>query len=83
MGAISLARWLRPSVTDIKLKDAQLFNDVAQIQGQLARTDFNARLVRERLYDLAKRGAIFSPSIYSLLDKRIQREELALLQPTT
>ena len=35
---------------------------------------FNARLVREMLYDLEKRGAVYKQVVFNILDKRIARE---------
>ncbi|RIV45533.1 hypothetical protein [Burkholderia pseudomallei] len=73
---ITVARWARPdAVVTERTKIAQLLSDMASAQALLSLPDFNARLLRERLYELAKRGAAFKQVAYSLLDKRISREE--------
>jgi hypothetical protein len=53
--------------------------EMGNVQGRLGKSHFNPQLLRELLYDLEKKGAVFSPFIYHLLDKRIAREGPALL----
>lgn len=75
MATVTLVRWLRPNaVNQQRERLAALLNDMASIQNRLSRDDFNARQVRELLYDVEKRGAVFSPSVFNLLDRRIAAE---------
>ncbi|KAA0075857.1 hypothetical protein CIW54_26085 [Paraburkholderia sp. T12-10] len=75
-GTITAVRWVRPDTTATeRAKIVQLLSDMASAQALLSLPDFNCRLLREQLYNLAKRGAVFKQVAYSLLDKRISREE--------
>jgi hypothetical protein len=56
--------WKQQSLDMIKASDRSKDIDV-----------FNARLMREMLYDLEKRGAIYSQAVFNILDKRIAREQ--------
>jgi len=77
MGTISAVRWLRPDPTiNERAKVLQLLADMSTVQNSLQIFDFNSRLLRDRLYDVARRGAEFNQSVYSLLDKRIAREDV-------
>jgi hypothetical protein len=74
---ITLGRWLNP----IKLqqviqqqKPKELAADMISATVKSKKFDFNARLLRELLYGLEKRGAVYSPSVFNVLDKRIARE---------
>jgi len=72
MATITLVRWLRPNAAKQQRERlAALLNDMASIQNRLSRDDFNARQVRDLLYDVERRGAMFSPSVFNLLDRRI------------
>jgi len=46
-------------------------------QTRLGNRHVNPRLLRELLYDLEKRGAVYSPLVYGLLDKWISRDDSA------
>src|SRR5437868_6957843 len=64
MGSISLARWLRVDVVaQERQKVLRLLFDLSQIQGEFHAMDFNAGVVRERLYHIARRGIVFSPCV--------------------
>lgn len=68
---ITLIRWLKPTST---IQTNQLANDMIIVSDKARNPNFNSRLLRKLLYDLEIRGAIYSPWIFNLLDKRISRE---------
>ena len=77
--AITAVRWLRqkPNSTAADPERSRLFgllNDMAVTQGRMVSNRHNPRLVRERLYDLERRGAVFSQYVYSMLDRWIERD---------
>ncbi|MEI6543967.1 MAG: hypothetical protein WCL60_10620 [Methylococcales bacterium] len=56
-------------------KIKQLSSDMIRVSDRSQDIDvFNARLVREMLYDLEKRGAVYKQAVFNILDKRIARE---------
>ena len=56
-------------------KIKQLSSDMIRVSDRSQDIDvFNARLVREMLYDLEKRGAVYKQVVFNILDKRIARE---------
>lgn len=74
---ITLGRWLNPVKVQRVIeagKPNQLLVDMASTIKRIQKPEFNARLLRELLYDLEKRGAFYSPAIFNLLDKRVARE---------
>ncbi|MFZ3324202.1 MAG: hypothetical protein WA190_17640 [Usitatibacter sp.] len=80
VATITLARWMKPNQVEVaKEKTIKLLNDMAAAQHLMHRRDFNARQLREALYEISSRGAVFSPCAFSLLDRRIRREEITIL----
>lgn len=80
--AITAVRWLRPKPTSTLADDENsrlfgLLNGMARTQGRMVADRPNPRLVRERLYDLERRGAVFSQYVYCMLDRWIAREYAA------
>jgi hypothetical protein len=74
---ITLIRWLKTStsVKATRLENIkQLARDMMTVSDKSRNLGFNPRLLRDLLYDLEKRGAVYSPWIFNLLDKRILRE---------
>jgi hypothetical protein len=75
---VTAIRWLRPdNLKADRFAKWKLLFDMSAVQLRMRTADFNPRLVRECLYDLEKRGAVFSQYVYHLLDKRIARDDLA------
>lgn len=78
IATVTLIRWLHPTrnlKNQRQIELLKLLFDMAFIHERLKHyTQFNARLIRELLYDTEKRGALFSPWAYHVLDKRIARE---------
>jgi hypothetical protein len=76
---ITLIRWLKPSTTlqINKIENYKLLaGDMVTISDKVRSQNFNAKLLMSLLYDLEKRGAVYSPWIFNLLDKRISRESI-------
>lgn len=79
--AITIVRWLRPNeARQEKVRTIRLMIEMSSAQGRLGHMHFNPRLLRELLFDLEKKGAVFSPVVYNLLDKRIARDDAALVR---
>ena len=71
---ITLIRWLRPNEEDkIEERRTKLLADMTSAQDRLKDYHFNPQLLRQLLYDLEKRGSVFSPYVLGLLNKRIKR----------
>lgn len=74
---ITTIRWLRPMrFEQIKAKAKNrilLFKMIRAYESKMKSYSFNPRLLRELLYDLEKKGAVYSPWVYHLLDRIIAR----------
>jgi hypothetical protein len=73
---ISAVRWLRAPravETTSAQKVSRLLTEMIAVHNRLASKHFNAGLVKNLLYSLEDRGAVFSRAVYSVLDKRIAR----------
>ena len=78
LATVTLGRWLNPIKVQQAIQRQELKALVADMIGASEKTrkfDYNARQLRELLYDLEKRGAIYSSSIFNVLDKRIARTQ--------
>jgi len=74
---ITLIRWLRPgSQKQDQDRLRLLLASMCDVYGRIRHGQYNPRLLRELLYDVEKKGAVFSPCVFNLLDKRIARETL-------
>jgi hypothetical protein len=84
MATVTLIRWLRPTkmlANQRQVELLKLLSDMASIHERLKHyAQFNARLIRDLLYDVEKRGAVFSPWAYHIIDKRITREKHEIAQ---
>lgn len=74
---ITIIRWLRPMrFEQIKAKAKNrilLFEMIGVYESKMKSYSFNPRLLRELIYDLEKKGAVYSPWVYHLLDRIIVR----------
>ena len=74
---ITLIRWLNPNnVIKAKLEmkpNLLLIDMISFYEARLNTAEFNPRLVREMLYDLEKKGAVYSPCVFDVLDRMISR----------
>jgi hypothetical protein len=78
LATVTLARWMKPNqVMAAREKVTAILSDMATAQHTMHRWDFNAGQLRQALYDVSGKGAVFSPCVYSLLDRRIAREAAA------
>lgn len=74
---LTVYRWARGlflSYREPHIEQRLLLRDMAAVHQATADWRFNARAVRELLYRVAERGAVFSPWVYHLLDAKIARE---------
>ncbi|MFS2004129.1 hypothetical protein ACEN9F_10945 [Duganella sp. CT11-25] len=74
---ITAVRWLRkkddPKVA-IRAKNFALLSDMASAHQCLKTYDFNAALLKTHLHALEIRGAVFSVTVYNVLEKRLSNE---------
>jgi hypothetical protein len=73
---ITLGRWLHPIKAQGEIerqKSKRLLADMLSVHERLYRIDFNARLLRDLLYNLENRGTVYSHALFNVLDKRIAR----------
>lgn len=73
--AITIIRWLNPNKFK-RQRDSQkptelLFEMIGVYSQHLKKPDFNPILVRELLLDLSKKGAVYSHSVFHILDRKI------------
>lgn len=75
---ITAARWLRKAILahapNPSQKKHELLARMLNCQHLASGPDFNARLLREHLYKVTTDGAVFSPWVFNILDKRIAVE---------
>jgi hypothetical protein len=69
---ITMIRWLNPNKVEklqAKAKPRLLLVDMIGVYNlRLNTIDFNPKLILELLYDLERKGAVYSPWVYHLLD---------------
>lgn len=74
---ITIIRWVRPkknAAIENEQRLLQLLTEMVNTHNRLKTYDFNANLLKTLLHALEIRGAVFSSSIYNILDKRLRRE---------
>lgn len=75
---VTVARWVRLGIAAQAKTPQQVVNDlIGKMVGahELLKSErFNARALRQALYEVSTAGAVFSPWVYNILDARIRRE---------
>jgi len=73
---ITIIRWVNPNralVNHAKAKPRMILADMLSVyDGRFKNRPLNAKLIRELLYDLERKGAVYSPWVYHVLDKMIK-----------
>lgn len=75
---VTVARWIRLGMPAQAKTPQHAINDLmgkmAGAHELLKSEQFNARALRQALYEASSAGAVFSPWVYNILDARIRRE---------
>lgn len=84
MTGVSVARWVSRAVNPAgnapQARAAALLGKMEQVCELLRQPSFNARVLRQRLYEVMAEGAGFSMVVLNILDRRIAAEEMSALR---
>ena len=71
----TLFRWWNNTFTDAQKhsnKEQRLLLEMCAVHQMSNKFNYNARLLRQALYEVCSQGAVFSPMIFTILDMQIQ-----------